>query len=83
MATEAANAPVPTVAPATPGPSKPYIGSSNDRITADLKAMEDPLPFETSTPSSTARTIKLGDINARIAPLSISADGLMKVRSDT
>lgn len=32
-------------------------------------------PVETAA-SSSNRTIKLGDINARIAPLSITADGL-------
>lgn len=56
--------------------SKPYVQAVDDLIGADLKAMEDPLPFETSTPAPTARTIKLGDINARIAPLSINAEGL-------
>jgi putative phage-type endonuclease len=52
--------------------------SVSDPIGADLKAMEDPLPFETPPPP-TGRTIKLGDINARIAPLTITADGLASI----
>jgi predicted phage-related endonuclease len=78
VATEAANAPVTTVAAATSGPSKPYVQAVDDLIGADLKAMEDPLPFD-AAPVVSARTIKLGEINARIAPLSISADGLASI----
>ncbi|MGE7137904.1 YqaJ viral recombinase family protein [Luteibacter sp. NPDC031894] len=48
-------------------------------IEADLRAMEDPLPFEAAPTSTPRRTVKLGDINARIAPLSISADGLASI----
>lgn len=36
----------------------------------------DPLPTAPATPRAAAVTIKLGDINARIAPLSITAEGL-------
>lgn len=43
-------------------------------IEADLKAMDD-LPLEPA-PGVGRRTVKLGDINARIAPLSVTADGL-------
>jgi hypothetical protein len=50
-----------------------------DLIGADLKAMEDPLPFEMPTLAPTARTVKLGEINARIAPLTITADGLASI----
>jgi predicted phage-related endonuclease len=48
-------------------------------VDADLRAMEDPLPFETAPASVPGRTVKLGDINARIAPLSITAEGLEKI----
>jgi hypothetical protein len=48
-------------------------------IEADLRAMEDPLPFEAAPTSAPRRTVKLGDINARIAPLSITADGLAQL----
>lgn len=47
-------------------------------IEADLKAMDD-LPFDTAPASVSRRTVKLGDINARIAPLSITADGLAQL----
>lgn len=65
----------PVAPPVVPAQSKPYVQAVDDLIGADLKAMEDSLPFETAA-APTSRTIKLGDINARIAPLSISADGL-------
>lgn len=47
-------------------------------IDADLKAM-DSLPFDTAPAAGPRRTVKLGDINARIAPLSITADGLAQL----
>ena len=72
-------APEPVDPPAAPTTSKPYVQAVGDLIGADLKAMEDPLPFDTSTPAPTARTVKLGEINARIAPLTITADGLASI----
>lgn len=47
-------------------------------VDADLKAM-DSLPFDTAPAAGPRRTVKLGDINARIAPLSITADGLAQL----
>jgi len=79
-----AEEPEPVVAPAAaPEPRKPYVEAVGDLVghrdvTAELRAMEDPLPFAT-TPSAPARTIKLGEINQRIAPLAISADGLASI----
>lgn len=45
-------------------------------VTAELQALEEPMHFDTVPAVVPRRTVKLGDINARIAPLSISADGL-------
>jgi len=45
-------------------------------VTAELRALEEPMHFDTAPAAGPRRTVKLGDINARIAPLSISADGL-------
>jgi len=66
-----AAAPVPALAP-TPAPTP--VRS----IESDLRAMESPLPFDTA-PATSTRMVKLGDINARIAPLSITADGLESI----
>jgi predicted phage-related endonuclease len=57
---------------AAPEPAPPSIED-------DLRAMEDPRPFEAAPASAPRRTVKLGDINARIAPLSITADGLAQL----
>jgi putative phage-type endonuclease len=46
---------------------------------SEPKAIESPAPFDVFAPKatqSTRATVKLGDINARIAPLSITAEGL-------
>lgn len=67
----AAAAPQPPVE-ASQAPAAPSIED-------DLRAMEDPLPFEAAPASAPRRTVKLGDINARIAPLSITADGLAQL----
>jgi putative phage-type endonuclease len=66
----AAPAPAPTPSPA-PAPVR--------SIESDLRAMESPQTFTRAPASGPRRTIKLGDINARIAPLSITADGLESI----
>ncbi len=48
-------------------------------ISDDLRAMETPQTFIRAPSSGPRRTIKLGDINTRIAPLSITADGLESI----
>ena len=50
-------------------------------MAGDVKAHPCVDPVSAKGPESTA-TIKLGDINARIAPLSISADGMSKLGFD-
>lgn len=64
-------APEPVTSEPVTAPALPVAPS----IDADLKAM-DSLPFDTAPATGPRRTVKLGDINARIAPLSITADGL-------
>nr|WP_208392568.1 YqaJ viral recombinase family protein [Luteibacter anthropi] len=65
-----APAPVQAEAVASPAPV--------NSVDADLKAM-DSLPFDVAPAPGPRRTVKLGDINARIAPLSITADGLAQL----
>lgn len=61
--------------PVTAAAAAPSAASSVD---ADLRAM-DSLPFDTAPATGPRRTVKLGDINQRIAPLSITADGLAQL----
>ena len=61
--------------PVTAAAAAPSAASSVD---ADLRAM-DSLPFDVAPAPGPRRTVKLGDINARIAPLSITADGLAQL----
>lgn len=71
--------PVVAAAPApAPTPSPAPVPAPVRSIESDLRAMESPLPFDTA-PASSTRMVKLGDINARIAPLSITADGLESI----
>lgn len=73
----------PTAADPEPEPVKSSAPASTvaplRSVEADLRAMEDPLPFETASATGPRRTVKLGDINARIAPLSITAEGLERI----
>ncbi|NII73213.1 putative phage-type endonuclease [Dyella sp. SG562] len=52
--------------------------SNTQSIGADLKALES-LPFDSMPDVGPRRTVKLGDINHRISPLSITADGLAQL----
>jgi len=47
-------------------------------VSALLPELAGPAPASTNAPREVVK-IKLGDINARIAPLSISADGLAQL----
>lgn len=50
-----------------------------DSLGDDLRSMEAPQTLTRAPSSGPRRTIKLGDINARIAPLTITADGLESI----
>lgn len=64
--------------PVAPAPAPALAHAPVQSVDAELKAM-DSLPFDTAPAAGPRRTVKLGDINARIAPLSITADGLAQL----
>ena len=62
-----------------PVQQSPAAGGGRGDYTGELRAAGEPGRAIAKPPASSNATIKLGDINARIAPLSISADGIAQL----